>query len=215
MVYYNSITNLKELKVKILTLQATEQDIINFIQEMNSIENFDCPESNLQILEIYLILKDMDKFIPLVNLSLDMLPAKIILADITDNIVNSSCEHKESKPCACDTIQISETCEKECEEIKTNCCNDNMANLRERLIAKWNPLLAQDPNVKRPAPGSMGNVYFVDNEIIPGKEYRSNVQIDHNANILYFISGPTEIVKEEDYEAIYSGLIGSLFDYQK
>lgn len=197
---------LKLLKAKILSSKVTEQDIVDFVSAVQSINNFDSIELKLLTLEIYILLKRIDNFIPLIDLTLDSLPAKIILA------TESNTENTQELPqeeISCAPVEI---------PTETTSCrqSDNMSDLEKELIAKWSPFKREDyPGLLFPEEGQIGNIQFDDHEIREGKVYHADVAVDHEGNILYFKSGPTEMMEAKDYEEIYAGLVGQLFDFQQ
>lgn len=190
---YNSINNLKDFKDKILIAEASEADIVKFIEFVSSTEMFNDTEKKLTIFEIWYLLTMTDHS-ALVNALLPTIPAKIIFTE--SNLI----KEKENN-----NIAAAHECK--------NC--DDMDDLAKRLIAKWSPFDAEHyPNLKRPEPGATGNVFFDDTDIIPGKIITANARIDHMGNILDFLSGPTEVITCNDYEEIYAGLVGQIFDVE-
>lgn len=187
---------LKMLKTKILASNITENDIIDFVSTVQQIQTFETSEIKLLTLEIYILLKHINNFIPLIDLTLNTIPAKIIL-DSNENKKEDNCD-------------IEKSC---CAPIATE--QNNLSQLEKELIAKWSPFKKEEnPDLKLPAKGELGNVQIEDREIREGKIYYADVMVDHEGNIVFFKSGPTEIMEAKDYETIYAGLVGQLFDFQ-
>lgn len=196
MVYYNSENNLRELKKKILTSKVSDTEILDFIQDINNTMTFDNISCNLLILEIYILLKRIGNFIPMIDISLDRIPAAIILRSGKTATVE--------EPKRCDCAAAKDNMEIDDDELKL------------KIINIWSPFKKHaDDGLKFPNPGETGNVFFTDENAVPGKKYHCEVQIDSEGNILKFLSGPTEILSAENYEEIYAGLVGQLFDFQK
>lgn len=201
MVYYNSENNLRELKNKILASKVSDTEILEFIQDINNTTNFNNVSCNLLVLEIYILLKRIGNFIPMIDISLERIPAAIIFSDSKETAVQATA----AKPVTrCD-----------CNKPKCDADIDD-DELKLKIINVWSPFKKDaDDGLKFPAPGETGNVFFTDEGTIPGKKYHCEVQIDSEGNILKFLSGPTEILSAENYEEIYAGLVGQLFDFQK
>lgn len=214
MEYYRSISNLQELKIKILTMKVQETDIVEFIQDINKQTTFDDVNSNLLLFEIYYLLTVSDmNFIPMIKMSLNALPYRIITnnEDLNENKVSSK-------------VSISEVNEKVptiatkcCDEPKCNCGTDSdvdLNKLKAAIIKKWVFSPSAFPDVKRPAMGELGNVQFIEEDLIPGKRFSVNANIDYEGNIISFLSGPTEMLNYDSYQDIYAGLVGQLFDIE-
>lgn len=157
--------------------------------------------NNLLVFEIFYSLKTIDSFIPLIQISLDAIPAKIILN--TDYDINNT-ENKELESIS--------------QELKFSNSNKDidMEELKKALIKKYSPFKKEDhPEIKYPKPGEQNNLYFYDSEIIPGKEFQCLVLIDSEGNIIRFVRDPLEMLTDADYDEIYGGLVGQLFDFQK
>ena len=206
MEYYRSITNLQELKMKLLTMKVQETDIVEFIQDMNKQDTFDDVTSNLLIFEIHYLLTVSDmNFIPMIKMSLNALPYRIIN---TENVATD----KVSTP----IIPVAEPA-KCCNEPECKCGNDSEVDinkLKAAIVKKWVFSPAQFPDVKRPAMGELGNVQFMEVELIHGKKFSVNANIDYEGNIISFLSGPTEMLNYNSYQDIYAGLVGQLFDIE-
>ena len=216
MEYYRSINNLQQLKVKLLTMTVQEAEIVEFIRDMNKQTAFDDVHSNLLVFEIYYLLTVSDmNFIPLIKMSLDALPYRII-AETSDEgeIVIPKETHNvkevEATPAAKPTVKC-------CDEPECSCGTDSdvdLNKLKAAIIKKWVFSPTNFPDVKRPAMGELGNVQFVEEELIPGKKFSVNANIDWEGNIITFLSGPTEMLNYDSYQDIYAGLVGQLFDIE-
>lgn len=195
----NSTIYLKDLLKNILTTKASDQEILQFIQFCSTDYDFSDIEKNLLILEIYIVLKRTNNFIPLIDFSLDALPEKIILKS---GIVSNKKENVENVP-KCDIPYTSNT-------------TQDLERFRQTVIDHYSPFLpSKNPGIVYPAAGEIGNLFIEDRELVPGKHFSSEVLIDHDGNIVSFIKGPTEIIDTEDYDQIYQGLVGQLFTYQQ
>lgn len=198
MEFYNSTTNLKELLKKILTSEASSLDIINFIQDINQQATFNSIESNLLVLEIYIVLTKSEYVnIPLINLSLETIPAKIIFSNSMENMA---------------TPKLSTAVPQ-----NNNCCDQEQMSLKDKynsLKEKWKFPPDQFPGLKYPPAGDTGNMFFVDDTVIPGKSFRCEAIIDHEGNIVCFPRDPVEILSEDSFDEIYAGLAKELFDFQ-
>lgn len=212
MEYYRSINNLQQLKVKLLTMTVQEAEIVEFIQDMNKQTAFDDVQSNLLVFEIYYLLTVSDmNFIPLIKMSLDALPYRII--------TETTNEEKIVVPEKADDIKEAEVIPavKCCDEPECKCGTDSdvdLNKLKAAIIKKWIFSPTNFPDVKRPAMGELGNVQFVEEELIPGKKFSVNANIDWEGNIITFLSGPTEMLNYDSYQDIYAGLVGQLFDIE-
>lgn len=219
MEYYRSINNLQQLKVKLLTMTVQETEIVEFIQDMNKQTVFDDVNSNLLIFEIYYLLTVSDmNFIPMIKMSLNALPYRII-AD-TENFDNntSTAEVKEVRKAIPDPVMtaIADSI-KCCNEPECKCGNDSEVDinkLKASIIKKWVFSPTAFPDVKRPPMGELGNVQFIEEDLIPGKRFSVNANIDYEGNIISFLSGPTEMLNYNSYQDIYAGLVGQLFDIE-
>lgn len=198
MEYYRSIANLKTLKKNILISAATEAEIIEFIKDLNTTPVFNLIENNLLVFEIYYLLKQTYQSTPFVALSLDTIPTKIIFADHdfpSDEVAIA--------PQACDASKEEESC-------------DNNPTIEQLIIAKWSPFRKENnPNLRYPAPGQLGDVQFTADNIMPDKQYHCEVIIDSEGNIINFSRPPFELITCENYEQIYAGLVGQLLEYQQ
>lgn len=200
----NSRDYLKNLLNKILINNFTEQEIIDFINQVLN-KNFSNDDYLIIIEIIYLLKFQSLNLIPLISLNLDYIIQKIIFNNIDNDVYQKDKENiikKESK-------------------------NENSVNwdintpegfikFREYQKKKFSPFKKEkNPNLKYPEPGHQVNMYFIDNTSIPNKKFRSEVLIDSDGNITDFLNGPNEICDATNYNEIYKGLVGQLFDYQK
>jgi hypothetical protein len=104
-----------------------------------------------------------------------------------------------------------------CDEPECNCEVDSdvdLNKLKAAIIKKWVFSPTNFPDVKRPTMGELGNVQFIEEELIPGKKFSVNANIDWEGNIITFLSGPTEMLNYDSYQDIYAGLVGQLFDIE-
>jgi hypothetical protein len=212
MEYYRSINNLQQLKVKLLTMTVQEAEIVEFIQDMNKQTAFDDVNSNLLVFEIYYLLTVSDmNFIPLIKMSLDALPYRIITETTNEEDI--------VVPEKADDVKEVEVIPavKCCDEPECKCGADSdvdLNKLKAAIIKKWVFSPTNFPDVKRPSMGELGNVQFVEEELIPGKKFSVNANIDWEGNIITFLSGPTEMLNYDSYQDIYAGLVGQLFDIE-
>lgn len=191
---YLTIDNLQQLKSDLLTLKATNSDISDFLRAMEDVVDFSDDEFRATVLEICYLLQLTNTDIPLLKLTLQALLARIILRSTELDLEESTNDNA--------VIQKCET-------------KSEVANLKQLIINKYSPF-SRDGRLIFPDEGDFGNVQFVATEIdSTGKEYKCDVQIDHNGNILKFLQGPIEMIVNQDYESIYAGLIGKLLEYQK
>lgn len=217
MEYYRSIANLQELKMKLLTMKVQEADIVEFIQDMNKQTTFDDAISNLLIFEIHYLLTVSDmNFIPMIKMSLNALPYRIIDTEniTTDQVSTVKAEASEVKKVPVTPVAEPVKC---CDEPECQCGADgevDINKLKAAIIKKWVFSPSAFPEVKRPAMGELGNVQFIEEELIPGKRFSINANIDYEGNIISFLSGPTEMLNYNSYQDIYAGLVGQLFDIE-
>lgn len=193
----NTKLYLKKLLDKILVNDFTQQEIINFIAQITEQKDID-NENNLIIIEIIYLLKlQSQNLIPLIVLNLDNIVQRII---INNKIIdNKQSIEKNNEPKDWDINSA-----------------DGFNKFREYQKKKYSPFSKEEnPTLKFPKPGEKIDMQFIDDTSIPGRKFRSNVLIDHDGNIVEYLSGPTEICEAIDYNEIYSGLIGQIFDYQK
>lgn len=196
MEYSNRLDNLKDLLKKLLSNKATDNDIIAFCQDINSCDNTDDMACGYYILSIYIILSEYNindlpsLNLPLVKYILSSIPAKVILG-------------KEPKQ---KSSNINEKVILDCD----------IEDLKQKLIKKWSPFRPEDnPTVKYPPKGEITNLYFKDYDLIPGKTFQCEVFIDSEGNIIRFKGDPIEMLTADNYEEIYSGLVGKLLEYQE
>jgi hypothetical protein len=212
--YFNSTTNLKEFKEKILTAEIIESDAVKFIEHISATPMPNDAEKKLAYFEIWYLLS-LTNHSALVTALLPTVPAKIVFSaenTISAENITSQEDVKEEIPTPINIESAAKIECKNCDANETETCSEELA---ERLIAKWSPFDAKRyPELKRPEPGEFGNVFFDDNDIIPGKVITANVRIDHEGNIIEFLSGPTEVITCNDYEEIYAGLVGQIFDVE-
>lgn len=216
MEYYRSIANLQQLKVKLLTMTVQESEIVEFIQDINKQTTFDNTASNLLIFEIYYLLTVSDmNLIPLIKMSLNAIPYRIIANSEALNEDEAPVKVSESK------VEKTPTIAKEpakcCDEPECTCGADSEVDinkLKAAMIKKWVFSPSAFPDVKRPPMGELGNVQFIEEELVPGKKFSVNANIDHEGNIISFLSGPTEMLNYDSYQDIYAGLVGQLFDIE-
>ena len=205
MEFYNSTTNLKDLLGKTLTAKATDSEILAFIQYagIDAVygDNF---EHDLLILEIYTVLKNFNtNFIPLIDFSLNAIPEKIILTNSAVKKENKSSDLAETQNVHCDN-KVNESEDDEYEALKA------------AFIKHYSPFRKEDnPELIYPNPGDIGNVIIEDTSLSPGRVFIADVKIDSEGNILGFLKEPTELIQNTDYDSIYSGLIGQLFQFQQ
>lgn len=202
MEFYNSTTNLKDLLNKILTTKVTEVEILDFSKYITTNAAFGVNyEHDLLVLEIYTVLKRINNLIPLIEISLEAIPEKIIFSQ------------KQSSPT--ETLKKEEPIQSDTSSCDQNCELD-MKMIKKKFIERYSPFKQEDnPGLVYPAPGQMGNVIVEDRDILPGKMLLADVSIDSDGNILGFIKEPREVIKNTDFDSIYSGLIGQLFEFQK
>lgn len=191
----NRLDNLKDLLKKLLSNKATDNDIIIFCQDMNTCDSIDDIAYGYYILSIYIILSkynvnDLPSLnLPLVKYILDSIPAKVIFGK--EPTQKSSKEEK-----------ISE--------------DYDIEDLKQKLIKKWSPFRPENnPSIKYPSKGEITNLYFKDYDLIPGKTFQCEVFIDSEGNIIRFKGDPIEMLTADNYEEIYSGLVGKLLEYQE
>ena len=195
MEYYHSINNLNQLKNKILAASVNADEIIAFIKEINELTVLDRVENNLLVFEIYYLLKKIGGFIPLVDLSLDAVPAKIILTNVTDE-KSFIANNKDNEEHTCDCPQTDD--------------------ISSAIIAKYSPFSPHlNPYLIYPEPGKVGNMQFVAEGITGDSRFQCDVNIDHEGHIVGFNKPPFELTRCTDYEQIYAGLVGQLLEYQK
>lgn len=202
--YFNSTANLKSFKEKILTAELLEADVVKFIEYISATPMPANAETKLAFFEIWYLLSLTDHS-ALVTALLPTIPAKIVFSEgSAADIEMPAPADKSSMPPAPEYKNYNM-------DEATPCSTE----LAQRLIEKWSPFDAKRyPNIKRPDAGDFGNVFFDDHDIIPGKIITANARIDHEGNILDFISGPTEVITCNDYEEIYAGLVGQIFDVE-
>ena len=204
----NYAVDLKDLLNKILTTKVSEQDVIDFIKYITNKETFNNVEENLLILEIYIVLKHNNNFIPLVDFTLNSIPEKIILNSLSTFEKGKKIDKKEN---------LNSSINKQEDDFPIeNPRFKTLKEFRDATIECYSPFKKElNPDLTYPAPGEICNLYIEDNILVPGKTYLSEVLIDHVGNIVSFIKGPTEIMENDDYKEIYQGLIGELFKFQE
>jgi hypothetical protein len=201
---------------QVLSTQVTNKEILDFIRYCADEYDYSDIEKNLLILEIYIVLKRTGNFIPVIDISLDAIPEKIILKG------NKTAE---------DTFVAQDTClESRCEKKQNDTfigtpktegpysvnTPEELERFRQATIDFYSPFSADKyPDVYRPEVGGITNLHIEDRSLVPGKHFTSEVLIDHEGNVTKFIKGPIEIIESDNYEEIYQGLIGQLFNYQK
>lgn len=224
---YYSVDHLKTLLNNILTTQVNNQEILDFVDFCQSQKEFDNTEQELLILEIYITLKQIDSFIPLITYSLDAIPEKIILHNFYSsekkekNIPTKVIKPEEKKEIEI-SLRPSNTAEKkfesEVEVSKENLAEEKipMSEVKKRIIECYSPFTPeQNPTVQFPPPGEKYNLYIPNITIIPEKVYNAEVLIDSNGNIVDFLGDPIEQLNTDDYRDIYNGLVGQLFKFQE
>lgn len=218
MEYYRSIDNLQQLKEKLLSMTVKETEVVEFIQDMNKQTTFDDITSNLLVFEIYYLLTVSDmNFIPMIKMSLNALPYRIIVSteDLINNELPVATNITKAKELPIPTPAVESA--KCCDEPECNCETDSEVDinkLKAAIIKKWVFSAAKFPDVKRPSMGELGNVQFIEEDLIPGKRFSVNANIDYEGNIISFLSGPTEMLNYSSYQDIYAGLVGQLFDIE-
>jgi hypothetical protein len=156
-------------------------------------------------------------FIPMIKMSLDALPYRIItgsenLAAVT--VPAKTMDVKEEKKPMTTPVAATAKC---CDEPECKCGTDSdvdINKLKAAIIKKWVFSPSEFPDVKRPPMGELGNVQFIEEDLIPGKRFSVNANIDWEGNIITFLSGPTEMLNYDSYQDIYAGLVGQLFDIE-
>ena len=195
---YLSINNLQQLKSDLLTLKATNTDVSNFVHTMDSVTDFSNSEFRAIVLEICYLLQLLNTDIPLIKLTLQTLPARIILRP-------DQSENTDAAPVNFTTNTCDEVCE----------MHNEFTELQQHIVDKYSPF-TKDGHLRFPGEGEFGNVQFVAIGVDgSGKEYSCDVQIDHEGNILRFLRGPIEMIADQNYESIYAGLVGKLLEYQQ
>ena len=223
---YYSVDHLKTLLKNILTTQVNNQEILDFVDFCQSQKEFDNTEQELLILEIYITLKQIDSFIPLISYSLDAIPEKIILHNFysskqkEENIPTKTVELNEKKEVEI-SLSPSNTAERK-SDIKDfkeeNSIKEKipMSEVKKKIIECYSPFNPeQNPTVQFPPPGKTYNLYIPNITIIPEKVYNAEVLIDSNGNIIDFLGDPIEQLSADDYRDIYNGLVGQLFKFQE
>lgn len=225
MEYYNSIDNLKILLKNILTTQVSNQEILDFVNFCQSQKEFNNIEQELLILKIYITLKKINNFIPLITYSLDAIPEKIILQNYYSEEkekYNASVEkiETEKKDLSLEPSTVKRKSEFELnkENSKENLTKEkiSISEVKKRIIDYYSPFLPEkNPNIQFPPPGEEYNLYISNITIIPGKVYTAEVLIDSNGNITNFLKDPIEQFSTDNYTEIYNGLVGQLFKFQE
>lgn len=221
MEHYDSVDNLKILLKNILTTQVNNQEILDFINFCQSREKFNSIEQELLILEIYITLKQINNFIPLITYSLDAIPEKIIShhfysfeknkikkdtalekEEKKENIKNlTNCEEEKAK-----NLKVKENPEKEF----------SISEIKKKIIEYYSPFIPKEnPTLKFPPVGEKYNLFIPNITIIPSKIYNAEVLIDSDGNIVDFLGDPIEQIDTDDYTKIYQGLVGQLFKFQE
>lgn len=206
---YSSTNNLKTLLNNILTTKVNNKEILDFINFCFSKKVFDNQEQELLILEIYITLKKINAFIPLIDYSLDAIPEKIILKDFYCG--KSLCDPQ---------IEAKEKFSTGAVEINPKSTDSNaspqLEDIKKKIIEFYSPFSkTNNPNLVMPAPGELGSVIINNIKVVPDKIYSTEVLIDHEGNIVEFMHDPVERLDNDDYNEIYKGLVGQLFQFQE
>lgn len=179
--------NIEKLFKQIIVNSASEQDIFNFLNNLNSIYNKD---NALLIFKILYLLKLNKNLSPLLILSVDSCFNNLFFEENQNQKI----------------------------EVKKQYSIDLTKSLREQFnnikdYRSFPP--SENPDLKYPKKGDNLILYYTEEDLIPNKKFKCTVLIDSDGNIVEFVNDPIEIYDEIDYETIYAGLAGKLFELDK
>lgn len=217
-----SINHLKNLVNDVLNDTVSKEQLTKTLQGLALLDDFDNAVNNAYLLAIYALLKDSNTT-PLNKLLLEEIKNQIIFSLI--KIENNQQDEK----CCYDNVKnnsVPETCAAPLKKKKV----DNTLSIYNGIpsekipdlddheavkayFLKKNTFLANpEGNFNYPSPGNTTVITSGDNMTIPGIRYMINYVIDHEGNIVDIKGYPERVLERTNYEDIYQGLIGKLFD---
>lgn len=213
-----SHNHLSDVLNTILNDAFTSEQLTNELRQLAILDNYDKKELNAYLLSIYALLYNTCKLSPL---------DRVLLEEIKNQVLFTLVEKQDDKKC--------------CEPDKDTCCpppapqkapakdipelsiyrgipaqqipdlDDNEA-VKAYFLMKNKFLANPEGAFTYPNEGETAIITSGDNMTIPGVRFMINYVIDHLGNVVDIKGYPERVLERTDYEDIYKGLVGKLFD---